>query len=233
MESIVSKAKNAFLSERLAYIKIDETDEHIKEFLPEVEDDPIVQALSSPAMLKPKGKKNIDWYAEQLAKSFLAVAICLKPEEAEKMRAKPAENGAADAKTINAENHIQDENPKPPKPTIIGTICLAWGGADPELIHHRNSPIGIALGNKFQNKGYGREAINWILDWGFRHAGLHTMSIVTYSYNDRAAHLYRDLGFQLEGRRREVAWFDRQWYDELWFGITESEWEAMRSNGRK
>ncbi|KAK2616554.1 hypothetical protein QQS21_000597 [Conoideocrella luteorostrata] len=226
MDSIVSTAKTAFQSERLAYIKIDETNEDIKSFLPDVEDDPIVQALSSPAMLKPKGKKDIDWYAEQLAKSHLAVAICLR-RDLTSSNGPSEENEKTNSPTI--ETSVQDKGTELAKPTIIGTVCLSWGGIDPSMLHHRNASVGITLGNAFQNKGYGREAINWIIDWGFRHAGLHTISIVTYSYNDRAAHLYRELGFQLEGRRRQVAWFDRKWYDELWFGITESEWEAMRS----
>ncbi|EQL01977.1 Acyl-CoA N-acyltransferase [Ophiocordyceps sinensis CO18] len=188
---------------------IDEADEHIKAFIPKVESDPVIQALSSPDLMRPKGKKDLDRYAEQQAKAFLGVAICLLPAEEAKHAASEGESGTKG-------------------PTIIGTMCLGWGGIAPAMAHHRTAAIGITLGSDYWNKRYGREAINWVLDWGFKHGGLHTINLATYSYNERAAHLYQDMGFRLEGRKKEVAWFNRKWYDELWYGMTEHEWEKLR-----
>ncbi|KAM4060404.1 acetyltransferase (GNAT) domain-containing protein [Hirsutella rhossiliensis] len=210
MDSVVHEVQNAYQSARLQYVKIDEADEHIKAFIPQVENDPVIQALSSPDLLRPKGKKDLDWYAEQQAKAFLGVAICLLPAEEAKAQAK-----------VETEAGTK-------QPTIIGTMCLGWGGIAPAMAHHRTAAIGITLGSGYLNKGYGREAINWVLDWGFKHGGLHTINLATYSYNERAAHLYQDMGFRLEGRKKEVAWFNRKWYDELWYGMTEHEWEKLR-----
>lgn len=206
MDCLNEEITHAFQSKRLLYIKTDETNEHIKEFLPQVNNDPVVLTLASPGILRPQGKKDSQSLAENYAKSLLGVMICLLPSEEEKLGI----------------------SPDPNKPTIIGTLCLGWGGITPEHAHHRNAAIGITLVAQHQNKGYGREAINWMLDWSFRHAGLHTVSIFTASFNTRGMYLYESLGFVLEGRRRETIWCNRKWYDELSYGMTEQEWEKLR-----
>ncbi|RBR14527.1 uncharacterized protein FIESC28_07656 [Fusarium coffeatum] len=110
----------------------------------------------------------------------------------------------------------------------IGIMCIGWGGISPSVMHHRNAEIGITILKEHQGKGYGREAINWMLDWGFKHAGLHTIGITTASYNPRAVHLYESMGFVLEGRRRQTIWQNRGWHDLIELGMTEKEWEALR-----
>ncbi|POR36204.1 SPBc2 prophage-derived uncharacterized N-acetyltransferase YokL [Tolypocladium paradoxum] len=224
MDSVVHEAQTAFRSARLKYIKMDEADERIKAFLPQVEGDPVVLALASPALLRPSGKKELDWFAEQQAKAYLGVAICLLPSD--EGEAVCTRTPAGDS---NGEKNGESRDSKEQKkPTIIGTMCLGWGGIAPSTAHHRTASIGITLSSAHHNRGYGREAINWMLDWAFKHGAMHTVSICAYSYNERGAHLYQDIGFQPEGRRREVVWFNRKWYDELWFGMTEHEWEKLR-----
>lgn len=111
---------------------------------------------------------------------------------------------------------------------MIGYIALK--PVAPDLRHHRNADVGMALADAHQGKGYGREALNWIIDWGFRHANLHRVNISTISYNERAISLYKKLGFKEEGRRREYVLFDRKWYDLVDLGMLEQEWEEMRKH---
>ncbi len=77
-------------------------------------------------------------------------------------------------------------------------------------------------------KGYGSEAINWAVDWAFNYANVHKVEIGTASYNERAAHLYERLGFKFEGRKREVIFMNRRWYDLVEFGMLEHEWAELR-----
>ncbi|KAF4340698.1 GNAT family acetyltransferase [Fusarium beomiforme] len=195
---------NAYQSNRLEYIRADKDDENLKKVSLAILQDPVIQALTAPTMLLPKGKKDVDSYVESVANSLLGVAICLKEDE----------------------NKTEDKDKK--SPTIIGVMCIGWGGISPTVAHHRTAEIGISLLKEYQGKGYGREAINWIVDWGFRHAGLHTIGICTADYNPRAVHLYENMGFKLEGRRRGTIWQNRKWYDLVEFGMTEDEWEALR-----
>ncbi|EFY98236.1 acetyltransferase (GNAT) domain protein [Metarhizium robertsii] len=202
---------NAWRTARLEFIKIDKSDQNIKEFLPQTEQDPVVLSLASSQVLAPAGQSDLDERFDALSKSLLGVAICLGPSEREDQQP-PSE---------------KDKKGKE-KPTIIGTMCLGWGGISPQNAHHRSAHMGIVIGKAYQNKGYGREAINWMVDWAFKHAGLHTVCMVAVSYNQRGIHLYQDIGFRLEGRRREVCYFNRAWHDELDFGMTEHEWEKLR-----
>ncbi|UNI13432.1 hypothetical protein JDV02_000180 [Purpureocillium takamizusanense] len=227
MSFVTAAARTAFQSSRLRYVKMDEANEDIKAFMPQVEDDPVTQCLANPSLFRPQGKKEIDYSTQQFAKSLLGVAICLLPEEETK------QNMDGNATSSNTSGNVatgdQTNGKKTGKTgTIVGIMCLGWGGIPAATAHHRNAQLGIVLADAYQGRGYGREAINWMLDWAFHHGGLHTVSLVTYSFNERGLHLYTDIGFHLEGRRRQVAWFDRKWYDELLFGMTEEEWERLR-----
>jgi len=77
-------------------------------------------------------------------------------------------------------------------------------------------------------QGYGAEAISWAVDWAFKFANVHKVEIQASSYNERARHLYQKLGFNLEGNKREVVYFDRKYYDVIEFGMLESEWKILR-----
>ncbi|OAA47549.1 Acyl-CoA N-acyltransferase [Metarhizium rileyi] len=193
---------NVWRTSRLKFIKIDKNDNNIKAFIHQTEQDPVVLSLASEYTLAPQSQSDLDEGLDALSKSLLGVAICLRPAE--------------------------EEGESSKEPTIIGTMCLGWGGISPRIAHHRSAHMGIALSRTHQNKGYGREAINWMLDWAFKHAGLHTVCMIATSYNQRGIHLYQDIGFRLEGRRKEVCYFNRAWHDELDFGMTEEEWERLR-----
>ncbi|KAI6758476.1 hypothetical protein HG530_010716 [Fusarium avenaceum] len=199
---------NAFKSDRLEYIKADKQDENLQRFVPLILQDPVIIAMNSPGLLLPTGQKDSDSYIQSVADSLLGVAICLKDEP-----------------TMSEEgNHTDKEKTT----TIIGIICIGWGGISPSTAHHRNAEIGICVAKPYQGKGYGREAINWALDWGFRHAGLHSIGITTASYNPRAEYLYQSMGFKFEGKRRDTIWQNRGWHDLVMFGMTEYEWESLR-----
>jgi len=79
-----------------------------------------------------------------------------------------------------------------------------------------------------REQGYGAEAISWAVDWAFKFANVHKVEIQASSYNERARHLYQKLGFSLEGKKREVIYIDRKYYDVIEFGMLESEWKRLR-----
>lgn len=58
----------------------------------------------------------------------------------------------------------------------------------------RTAMIALALPDpKLRNKGYGREVLNWMLDYCFLHLGLHRIEIGCFSFNEPAWHLYRSM----------------------------------------
>jgi len=111
-------------------------------------------------------------------------------------------------------------------PVPIGSLYLT--APKPGEEHHRNSYISIDIIAPYQGQGYGSEAIEWVLDWGFRIAGLHRIGIENFSYNQGAKRLYERLGFTFEGSKRECLWFNGGWHDYMSFSILEQEWRARQ-----
>ncbi len=204
MSAFSAALDNAFESKRLRYIAVEDECDDYKAALKDMINEASLQALSSEMVMRPQGKTDVQFLATMYRKALLGVAICLGPSEVE-------------------ENEGKNE-----KPTIIGTLCIGWGGIPDSLRHNRNAYIGITLSKPFRGKGYGREALDWGVDWAFRHGNLHTLSLTTISFNEVGQKLYESAGFSFVGRRREVAWVNRVWHDELIYSMTETEWETLR-----
>lgn len=205
---------SAFRSERLVY-RAYEDDEDDKMFIHEyLENDPANTIMGSPHLPRPKPFKSAQQYIDFQTKALISVLVCLAPEKKD-----------AQENTTSGTNRDGKPNKKP-RPTPIGMVSLfnVHGG---EAVH-RNSMVGIAIASPYKGKGYGGEAINWVLDWGFRKAGLHRICLSTWSFNTRAIALYKKLGFVEEGRERQAISCDRKWYDVVNFGMLEHEWEELR-----
>jgi RimJ/RimL family protein N-acetyltransferase len=112
------------------------------------------------------------------------------------------------------------------EPEAVGAIFLK--GQAPFLIHNRTHEFGITIARQYQNKGYGPEAISWMLDWAFLTAGLHRVELTVFEWNERAHKLYQKLGFVPEGRKRECLWKGGRWWDSIQMGILAHEWEAKK-----
>jgi RimJ/RimL family protein N-acetyltransferase len=82
----------------------------------------------------------------------------------------------------NIFNIIKKEGDKP-----IGRILLF--GID----HiNRSANIGIFIGAKEeQGKGYGKEAMELLMDYGFNLLNLHSIMLGVYSFNEKAINLYK------------------------------------------
>ncbi|MCJ1291477.1 hypothetical protein MMC34_003021 [Xylographa carneopallida] len=202
---------NLFRSERLLYRAYESPEDDV--FYWQIAQDTEAAVNSNPKLPKPPDKRDIEetrkGYSE---KALLGVVICIAPAS--------IGSGSAD-ETVSTE-----------KPIPIGRIALDAGFAtQTAFARHRSSKIALEILAKYQNKGYGSEAIRWILDWGFRIAGLHRIGIGCFSYNDGARRLYERLGFVLEARQREALWYDGGWHDIIEFAMLEDEWKALKARG--
>lgn len=222
---LMDELATAFQSARLHYTRVSSLDEGVRSFMPQIVQDPVIQAFSSSQMLRPKGRRDCDSTIDWATSSLLGVAICLRPQE----KSQDDEEGDAKSKDGKASQRPSDRLVDKENGKVIGVMCINYPNNSTTATHHRNAEIGINLGTAYQGQGYGREALNWMLDWGFKHAGLHTISIIAASYNPRAVHLYKSIGFVEEGRRRETIWQNRKWYDLVEFGMTENDWEKLRA----
>ncbi|KAH9209002.1 acyl-CoA N-acyltransferase [Leptodontidium sp. 2 PMI_412] len=197
--------ENVFRSDRLIYRAIEDTPED-EDFMHLIQSDPVAFANSDNGILAPMTRKESgSWKKSVQTNKLIGVIICLAP---------PPSNPALPPDT------------KSSPPTPIG--CIALTGLKPGYFQHRNSYISVDITAPYQRKGYGSEAIKWVLDWGFRIAGLHRIGIECFSYNIGARELYEErLGFVFEGRKREALWHNGGWHDLLSFSMLESEWKKL------
>ncbi|NLY92043.1 MAG: GNAT family N-acetyltransferase [Firmicutes bacterium] len=92
---------------------------------------------------------------------------------------------------------------------------------------HRRAQLGIFLGEKEDwGKGFGTEAIQLLLEFGFKIIGLHNIMLKVFSFNKRAIEVYRKIGFTEIGRRTQSFQINNQWFDELYFQILSTEFKS-------
>jgi RimJ/RimL family protein N-acetyltransferase len=89
--------------------------------------------------------------------------------------------------------------------------------------------LGVGIGEPdYWGKGYGSEAVNLLLRFGFEALNLRRVSLTVFEYNQRAYKSYQKLGFQVEGCARQMLnRFERRW-DMIYMGILRDEWEAQQ-----
>jgi RimJ/RimL family protein N-acetyltransferase len=99
---------------------------------------------------------------------------------------------------------------------------------------HRTCELGIAIGDKdYWGKGYGREAIELILDYAFRFRNQRKVFLTVNGNNDRAIRAYRACGFVEEGRWRSHVWSGGEYIDLVCMGILRDEWVARNAASLK
>jgi len=110
---------------------------------------------------------------------------------------------------------------------LIGGMLVGFCGYDEVSWRNRAGWLAVALDPAHWGKGYGREAVRLVLDYGFEELGLHRAQLTVFSYNERAITLYESLGFKREGVFRQQVYRDGQYFDMILFGLLEEEWRQQ------
>jgi RimJ/RimL family protein N-acetyltransferase len=90
----------------------------------------------------------------------------------------------------------------------------------------RNAEVGLGLGPEHRGKGYGREILGLLLDFGFTHRNLHRIWLECTATNEAAVRAYTAAGFVEEGRLREHAWVRGAYVDMVRMAVLRSDWLA-------
>ena len=94
---------------------------------------------------------------------------------------------------------------------IIGMAGLTVS-ANPRMRHVAG--VGIMVHLDFQNQGVGRALMTTLLDVADNWLMLVRVELTVFVDNDRAIHLYEQLGFEKEGLRRKAAIRNGEYTDE-------------------
>jgi diamine N-acetyltransferase len=126
------------------------------------------------------------------------------------------------------DKHLQEEDPAWFAIEVDGNLIGTTG------LHHRDrrlqtSSFGIAIYNPdYLGRGYGRDALNVLLNWSFQIQNFRRIWLETWASNERALRCYQALGFVEEGRLREHGYYNGKYFDVVLMGMMRSEWEARQ-----
>ncbi len=88
--------------------------------------------------------------------------------------------------------------------------------------------IGYEFDPEYWNRGYATEAAHAIVDFGFKHFGVHRIWAGCVVENVGSAHVLEKLGMKLEGHLREEQYYKNRWWDSLIYAILVDEWETHK-----
>jgi diamine N-acetyltransferase len=92
---------------------------------------------------------------------------------------------------------------------------------------HRTAEFGIMIGEKAcWGKGYGTEATQLMLDYGFNALSLHSITLRVFSYHERGIRAYTRAGFRVAGRWREAHQQAGQFHDVILMDCLASEFRS-------
>ena len=90
---------------------------------------------------------------------------------------------------------------------------------------NRNAELQIRIAPEEQRgKGYGRQAIQLLLDYAFKDLGLHRVFLRVFSTNENAIKDYKKIGFSTEGVMRDASYIDGKFVDIIIMAILKSEY---------
>ncbi len=105
---------------------------------------------------------------------------------------------------------------------LIGTVSLN----NVNLVS-RSAVLGICIGDHAHKaRGYGREAIQLLLQFAFTELNLNRVELAVLADNWRAIRTYQKVGFVQEGCARQAHYRNGRYQDEYRFAMLRSEWEA-------
>jgi len=102
---------------------------------------------------------------------------------------------------------------------------IGIAGYDDIIKQIKVATLFIGIGSKnSRGKGYGKEAIDILLNYGYNEMDFHRIQLNVLEFNDSAISLYEKSGFIKEGTYREFVLRDEKRYDLFLYGLLKNEW---------
>ena len=105
---------------------------------------------------------------------------------------------------------------------LIGTVGLVQIQAA-----ERSAELGVKIGEvAYWERGYGREAVQLMVRYGFEELNLNRIGLQVNSDNWRAIRCYQKAGFVHEGCLSQAAYRNGRYQDVYLFAILREQWES-------
>jgi RimJ/RimL family protein N-acetyltransferase len=124
-----------------------------------------------------------------------------------------------------------------PSPDAFGVMIETLNGVLVGHIGtHKCDPLagtfsyGLAVLGEYRQRGYASEAIRLILRYMFDERRYRKAWAEVYSFNDASIRLHEKLGFQQEGRMREMVFTNGEFHDLILLGLFASDFARQRTD---
>ena len=158
----------------------------------------------------------VKWFSDPDVRANLAMHLPMNQAQEERWYERNQTAGDTQAWAIDAQ----------PADMAVGPwVHIGSCGFHDIQWRHRNGEIGIAIGARdYWNRGYGTDAVQTLVAWGFYTLNLNRIFLRVFADNDRAIRCYEKVGFQHEGRLREDNFSNGAYRDTLLMGVLRSDW---------
>jgi RimJ/RimL family protein N-acetyltransferase len=104
---------------------------------------------------------------------------------------------------------------------LIGFVRIPW-----VFWSHASAVFQISIGEAEMQAQFGAEALDLLLNYGFRELNLYRMETALAAYRAEMISLIEQAGFLMEIRRRQTIFRDGRHWDTLYYGLLHSEWDS-------
>lgn len=93
--------------------------------------------------------------------------------------------------------------------------------------HEQYATMGIYIGKEYRQKGYGKEAIQLLIDYAFTTQRFNAIHLEVYAYNTNAYQAYKKLGFVECGRWHQVRYHEGRSQDVILMELLREDYNSM------
>lgn len=101
---------------------------------------------------------------------------------------------------------------------FIGIVVL--GDID---LKNRNASCGVKITESSRGKGYAKEALSLLIDYGFNELNLHKLYANIMETNLSSKNLFTSLGFSIDGKKREHIFKMGKYIDLFMFSLVKKD----------
>jgi RimJ/RimL family protein N-acetyltransferase len=92
---------------------------------------------------------------------------------------------------------------------------------------YRHADLSLYIGYNevyIDEEGYAKESCELLFDYGFNQLGLNKIWTEIYEFDEKKKVLYKNLGFEIDGRLRENYFYDGKWWDSFIISLLRREY---------
>jgi RimJ/RimL family protein N-acetyltransferase len=90
---------------------------------------------------------------------------------------------------------------------------------------NRKAELNVIIKKEYRNRGYAKEALSELIEYGFMTLNFHRLEAEVYDYNKTSIRLVEKIGFISEGALREAKYYNGEYHSILRYGLLKKEWQ--------